>query len=56
MKCKFCKEKKYIERLNSKGVLEAYCTRCMEIAKQKTFGISFCSQDVTIKGGLNEAN
>ena len=30
MKCNFCDNDKYIERLNSKGVLESYCTNCIE--------------------------
>jgi hypothetical protein len=29
MKCDFCDNQKYIERLNSKGVLENYCVQCI---------------------------
>ncbi len=28
-KCNFCDNDKYVERLNSKGVLENYCVNCM---------------------------
>ncbi len=29
MKCNFCDNYKYIERLNNKGVLENYCVDCI---------------------------
>ena len=28
MKCNFCENDKYVERLNSKGILELYCYPC----------------------------
>jgi hypothetical protein len=30
MKCDFCKNVKYVERINSKGTLENFCTNCIE--------------------------
>ena len=29
MKCNFCDNKKYVDRLNNKGVLENYCVECI---------------------------
>ncbi len=30
MKCDFCENQKYVERLNSKGVLESFCNDCIQ--------------------------
>ena len=30
MKCNFCENLKYVERLNSKGVLENFCVDCIK--------------------------
>ena len=30
MKCDFCENPKYVERINSKGILENFCTNCIE--------------------------
>lgn len=30
MKCNFCDNQKYVERLNSKGVLENFCVECIQ--------------------------
>ena len=30
MKCNFCENPKYVERINSKGVLENFCVSCIE--------------------------
>jgi hypothetical protein len=30
IKCNFCDNDKYVERLNSKGVLENYCLQCID--------------------------
>jgi len=38
MKCDFCENPKYVERINSKGVLENFCTHCIEKLVQKTKG------------------
>jgi hypothetical protein len=29
IKCDFCDNEKYVERLNNKGVLENYCVNCI---------------------------
>jgi len=29
MKCNFCDNPKYVDRLNNKGVLENYCVECI---------------------------
>jgi len=34
-KCNFCDNDKYVERLNSKGVLENYCVNCIEKLKRR---------------------
>jgi len=28
--CDFCEKPKYVERINSKGILENFCTDCIE--------------------------
>ena len=35
MKCNFCDNVKYVERLNSKGVLENYCVNCINKLNKK---------------------
>ncbi len=35
MKCDFCDNPKYVERLNNKGVLENYCVNCIEKLKRR---------------------
>ena len=30
MKCDFCDNEKYVQRLNSKGVLENFCNNCIQ--------------------------
>jgi uncharacterized Fe-S radical SAM superfamily protein PflX len=30
MKCDFCENPKYVERINAKGILENFCTICIE--------------------------
>jgi hypothetical protein len=37
MKCDFCNNPKYVERINSKGVLENFCVNCINnlVAKNK---------------------
>jgi hypothetical protein len=34
-KCNFCDNDKYVERLNSKGVLENYCVNCIQKLNKK---------------------
>lgn len=29
MKCNFCNNEKYVERINSKGILENFCVECI---------------------------
>jgi len=36
MKCDFCENPKYVERINSKGILESFCTKCIEKVLQQT--------------------
>jgi predicted nucleic acid-binding Zn finger protein len=37
MKCNFCNNPKYVERINNKGVLENFCVECITslVAKNK---------------------
>jgi hypothetical protein len=35
IKCNFCDNDKYVERLNSKGVLENYCVNCIQKLNKK---------------------
>ena len=35
MKCNFCSNDKYVQRLNSKGVLENYCVSCIDDLKKR---------------------
>ena len=35
MKCDFCDNDKYIQRLNSKGILENYCVNCINKLNKK---------------------
>jgi hypothetical protein len=35
IKCNFCDNDKYVERLNNKGVLENYCLQCIEKLKRR---------------------
>ena len=35
IKCDFCDNDKYVERLNSKGVLENYCVNCIQKLNKK---------------------
>ena len=35
IKCDFCDNAKYVERLNNKGVLENYCVQCIEKLKRR---------------------
>ena len=35
IKCKFCDNPKYVERLSSKGVLENYCVECINNLKKR---------------------
>jgi len=35
IKCDFCDNQKYVERLNSKGVLENYCVSCIQKLNKK---------------------
>jgi hypothetical protein len=39
MKCDFCENPKYVERINSKGILENFCTHCIEKIASKSKGI-----------------
>ena len=34
-KCNFCDKEKYVQRLNSKGVLENYCVNCISKLNKK---------------------
>jgi len=36
MKCDFCENPKYVERINAKGILENFCTKCIEKVAQQT--------------------
>jgi hypothetical protein len=36
VKCDFCENPKYVERINAKGILENFCTHCIEKLVQKT--------------------
>jgi len=36
MKCDFCENPKYVERINAKGTLENFCTKCIEKVAQQT--------------------
>lgn len=38
MKCDFCENPKYVDRLNAKGILENFCTKCIEKVVQQTIG------------------
>jgi len=35
IKCNFCDNAKYVERLNSKGILENYCVNCIQKLNKK---------------------
>ena len=34
-KCDFCDNEKYVQRLNSKGILENYCVNCIAKLNKK---------------------
>jgi len=38
VKCDFCENPKYVERINAKGILENFCTHCIEKLVQQIKG------------------
>jgi len=30
MKCNFCDNEKFVDKMNARGVLEAWCTECLD--------------------------